>query len=94
MGRPLSELFAHVAAVQAEIERIASGEPRPLSFRCAHGGTILVTRCASEPGKWRATRIDEDGEPSGHSARDTFADAVRAAYDRGAAIEPNPEPVP
>lgn len=84
----IDEILARVDAVNERLRELADGGPRPLSFPCAHGGTILVTLCPSELGKWRATRLDEDGEPTGHSARDDFPSALRAAHERGAEVLP------
>jgi hypothetical protein len=86
IAHSIGELIAEVGSTLAELERIASGPETSMRFQCHQGGVILVTRCASEPGKWRATSIDEHGVPTGHSARSTFRDVIRAAYDRGAVI--------
>lgn len=82
----LAEIMSEVAVAKTRREAVAAEGERNLVFPCQHGGRIAVTRDASAPGKWRATRIDEDGEPTGHSTRNTFRDAIEAAYERGAQI--------
>jgi hypothetical protein len=81
----LAELMAEVVATRARIAALAE-EEKCLVFTCRHGGRVVVSRDASKPGAWRATRVDEAGEPTGHTEAQTFRDAIRAAYDRGAAL--------
>lgn len=83
MGR-LDEIMAEVKATQDRIAAIAAGGPRPLSFPCRHGGCVAVTEDASKTGRWRATRIDEHGEPTGHTEAEDFHEALKTANYRGA----------
>jgi hypothetical protein len=82
----LSEIMAAVVAAKARMDALAAGDERGLVFPCRHGGKVVVSRDASKPGSWRATRLDESGEPTGHTEAQTFRDAIRAAYDRGAVL--------
>jgi hypothetical protein len=78
-----------VAASRARLaarDRIASSNPRPLLFDVRHArgkGSVLVHRCCVRPGEWRVTSFDRD-EPTGHIEVETFADAIREAYQVGA----------
>ena len=42
----------------------------------------IVTASAQEPGRWQLTWID-DGEPSGHTHRDSAEEAIEAAVAEG-----------
>lgn len=64
------------AAKLAELTMRAAGFPVRLESR--HGWVLLVSRCPSEPGRWRVTRFD-GSEPVGHTTRDTLAEAISAA---------------
>lgn len=44
--------------------------------------TAMVTASASEPGRYQLTWMDDAG-PSGHTTRDTAAEAVRHAVKEG-----------
>ena len=46
------------------------------------GERVVITPDIAEPGKWRATRIDEAG-PVGHTVFDSREDAVLAASGQG-----------
>ena len=67
-------------------DRLASSNPRPLLFDVRHTrgkGSVLVHPDCARPGKWRVTSFDGN-DPTGHVDVETFADAIREAYQFGA----------
>ena len=67
-------------------DRLTLSNPRPLLFDVRHArgkGSVLVHQCMVRPGKWRITSFDGI-EPTGHVDVETFADAIRDAYQLGA----------
>lgn len=82
----LAELIAHATASRERLDELAAGTPRPMSFPGKCGGSVVVSPDASKPGRWRATRLDADGTPTGHTEAPDFAAALRVAYECGADV--------
>lgn len=80
----LSELIAAAAASRARLAELAGGAPRPVAFHRKGGGVVVVSPDASKPGRWRATRIDADGMPTGHTEAEDFPGALKVAHECGA----------
>lgn len=80
------DMLAASTARLAARDRLASSDPRPLLFDVRHArgkGSVLVHQCMVRPSKWRVTSFDGI-EPTGYIECDTFADAIREAYQCGA----------
>ncbi len=82
----LAELIAHASACRERIAKLAASTPRPMAFPDKRGGSVVVSPDASKPGRWRATRLDADGMPTGHTEAPDFATALRVAYECGADV--------
>lgn len=54
-------------------------KPRELYGAMKEGGHMLVHRDSTEPGSWRATRLDDEGVPFGHMGPAPFADVMKYA---------------
>lgn len=85
-------LYAIVAKAQRERERVAelaAAGPRSLSFPMKRGGgTAVVSPDAAKPGRWRVTRLDFEGEPTGHVEAEDFRGALEEARQSGANLLP------
>src|SRR5690606_10260403 len=66
-------LLSRVKQKRAAINAVIEGGPRPVQFVARDGGMILVSEDPSKPGRWRATKIDKAGEPTGHIEAADFA---------------------
>lgn len=65
------------------LKRATTGKPG--AFHLRRGvGCVVVSRDASKPGKWRSTRIDEFGNPTGHVEANSLLEALRYAQQDGA----------
>jgi len=79
--------FAH-ATERARQRNIAIElGPRNVGFDRCDDGTVVVHRDPSKPGQWRATLLDAKREFVGHIESQTFAGAIRHAFDNGAKFE-------
>jgi hypothetical protein len=61
--------------------------PRNVGFERRDDGAVVVHRDPSKPGQWRATLLDANREFVGHIESQTFAGAIRHAFDSGAKFE-------
>ena len=54
-----------------------------------HGteATTVVGKSPSEPGKWHATRLDEDEQPFGHTTYGSLNEAVEQEIRWGAKLQ-------
>jgi hypothetical protein len=80
----LDELMAQASAVRVRIAELAAQGPRSMAFRAGGGGSVVVSPDASKPGRWRATRIDAAGEPTGHMEAPDIGAALKVAHECGA----------
>lgn len=83
MSRRLDEIMSAAKASRMARDNLMSSTPRPLVLPRRNLGPVLVSRCPTEPNRWRATFFFADGEPSGHVVLDTFAEAVAEAVRAG-----------
>lgn len=73
-----------VAATKAALrDTIAASAPRPLIFERRNLGPVLVSRCPTKPGQWRATTFNADNTPTGHMEAADFPTAVKHAVHVG-----------
>lgn len=82
----LDEIMAEVRTTQDRIASLVAAGPRPLVFPCRHGGRVAVSEDARRRGKWRATHVNADGEPTGHTEAEDFHESLKAAHHRGAVL--------
>lgn len=87
----LAELLA---AARARKRLLASLEatPRPRAFRAPWGTAVVhLDPCRPGPDKrpcfWRATWLDEEGEPRGHADATDYASALQRAAEEGARLD-------
>lgn len=64
-------------------DAIAASTPRSLVFERRNLGPVLVSRCPTKPGQWRATIFDMDNTPTGHLEAADFPTAVKHAVHVG-----------
>lgn len=78
-----AEIQQAASAKAALRDALITSTPRPLVFECRNLGPILVSRCPTKPGQWRATTFDKSNKPTGHMEARDFATAVKHAVFMG-----------
>lgn len=87
----LAELLAATRARKRLLATLAANV-RPRAFR-APWGTAVVHLDPCRPGPdgrpflWRATWLDQDGEPSGHADATDYVSALQRAAEEGARLD-------
>lgn len=84
LGGLVAEVRAKKEARTARLaEEVAAG-PKPSTWAKEGGGNVVVSEDASKPGRWRATILDAEGQPTGHVEAADHAGALAAAAEAGA----------
>lgn len=82
----LMSLIARTKALSQHMRELADRGPMSYVFPHPHGGTVVVSPDPSKQGKWRATRIGADHQPTGHIEADDHHGAIRHAHSYGADV--------
>ena len=78
------EEIQQAAATKAALrDALMASTPRPLVFTRRRLGPVLVSRCPTKLGQWRATTYDTDNKPTGHIEATDFGAAVKHAVYLG-----------
>lgn len=78
-----AEVMQAAATKTARCDAIAASTPRPLVFERRNLGPVLVSRCPTKHGQWRATTFDINNKPTGHLEAADFPTAVKHAVHVG-----------
>jgi 8-oxo-dGTP pyrophosphatase MutT (NUDIX family) len=82
----LEEIMGRVQQVHAHIKTLADQGPMGHVFKHPQGGHVMTSRDARVNGGWRATRLDAQGNPTGHIEASNHHEAIKRAHEMGADV--------
>ncbi len=87
-GEKLAGIMAEVRARKEKAKKIAAAG-KPMVFEHTNGARTMIAPDLENPGTWRTTRVDAQGEPFGHVENVDPTDAVMEALNSGATLKPS-----